>query len=56
LSTLAIVKAPAFSTEGALPLAVDCFFPMAGNQQLGPRNRADLELVFEGDSRWLKAP
>jgi hypothetical protein len=30
--------------------------PMAGNQQLARATRAGLELVFEGDSRWRKAP
>jgi hypothetical protein len=35
---------------------VDPFLPMAGNQQLALATRAGLELVFEGDSRWRKAP
>jgi cold shock protein len=52
LSTLAIVKAPAFSTVWASRrLAVDSFLPMAGNQQLARATRADPELVLQGDSK-----
>jgi hypothetical protein len=44
-----------FDSLGALPLAE--FFPPDGGQPAaGLRDRAGLELVFEGDSRWLKAP
>jgi CspA family cold shock protein len=52
LSTLAIVKAPAFSTVWASRrLAVDSFLPVAGNQQLARATCADPELVLQGDSK-----
>jgi hypothetical protein len=44
LSTLAIVKAPAFSTDGRLAVWLwILFLPMAGNQQLARAIRAGSE-------------
>jgi|GraSoiStandDraft_53_1057289.scaffolds.fasta_scaffold5712912_1 hypothetical protein len=41
---------------GVLPSGCGSSLPVAGNQQLVRASARTLELVFEGDSRWLEVP